>query len=135
MECIATYPAYELANSRQDALLAADIDAVVWYVPTGPDQIYFGSLPIYALVVPSTKIAEAVDMISLVADENDRCIYGCPACGSSHVVERSQSAAISFWCLMYVTLAVPGIIAMISIWARGRPYRCLTCGTKYRLKP
>ena len=135
MECIATYPAYELAQSRQDDLIAAEIDAVVWYVPTGPDQIYFGTLPIYALVVPSNQADEAIDIISLVADENHRCIYGCPGCGSSNVVERNRSASLTFWCLMYVTFAMPGIVAMISTRIRGRPYRCVSCGKHYRVKP
>lgn len=36
--CVATYPAYDLANERQVDLLAAGIEALVWYVPTGMEQ-------------------------------------------------------------------------------------------------
>ncbi|HWA25839.1 MAG TPA: hypothetical protein VG734_09270 [Lacunisphaera sp.] len=135
MKCIATFPAYELANSRQLDLLAANIDAVVWYVPTGPDQVYLGRLPIYALLVSSEQVEEAFELIRLVAEEDHRCLYGCPACGSSAVIELSQGAGVSFWLLMCVTFALPGLVTMLSMRARGRSYECLSCGTGYRLKP
>ena len=35
--------------------VAAGIEALVWYVPTGMDQVYLGTLPVYALMVPAER--------------------------------------------------------------------------------
>jgi predicted RNA-binding Zn-ribbon protein involved in translation (DUF1610 family) len=136
MKCIATYPAYDLANDRQIDLIAAEIEATVWYVPTGMEQVYLGALPVYALLVPPEKVEQATEIIQLVADESHQCIYGCPNCGSDRVKERSlEDSFLARWWVMVSTLAMTAFISMLVIRAKGRVYVCQACGRKYRKKP
>jgi predicted RNA-binding Zn-ribbon protein involved in translation (DUF1610 family) len=129
MKCIATYPAYDLANDRQIDLITAEIEATVWYVPTGMEQVYLGALPVYALLVPPEKVELATEIIQLVADESHQCIYGCPNCGSDRVKEQSlEDSFLARWWVMDSTLAMTAFISMLVIRAKGRVYVCQACG-------
>lgn len=135
MKCIATYPAYELANDRQIDLIAAEIEATVWYVPTGMDQVYLGALPIYALLVPPEEFDQAIEIVRLVPDDNHRCLYGCPDCTSDRVNEMNPQDSFLGQCMMVSTLGMTAFISMLVIRAKGRVYLCRDCGSRYRKKP
>jgi len=136
MKCIATYPGYDLANSRQVDLLAAEIDARVWYVPNGVDQVYFGALPIYALTVPPEDVERALQIISVYPDETHACIYACPHCGSGRVIEVSmESTVLGRWWMIAISLGIAGFLAMLWMRLLGRLYVCEDCRKRYRKKP
>jgi hypothetical protein len=136
MKCIATYPAYDLANDRQIDLIAAEIEATVWYVPTGMEQVYLGALPIYALLVPPEKAEQAIEIIKLIPDENHQCLYGCPNCASDKVSEKSlEDSFLTSGLAMASSLGMTAFISMLVIRAKGRVHICHDCGKKYRKKP
>jgi hypothetical protein len=136
MKCIATFPSYEEANERQLEILAADIDALVRYVPTGWNQAYFGTLPIYALLVPEEFSDQASELIQLSADEQHKCLYRCPKCDSNDTKEKSLEEGFGLGPFSFaLTLGSVAITRMIIVRAYGRKYRCESCGAEYRKKP
>lgn len=136
MKCIATYPLYEEAEERQLDMLAAEIDALVEYVPTGWDQVYFGTLPIYALLVPEEFADRALELIRLIPDENHKCLYRCPRCESDNIKEESLDQGFGLEPFSFaLTLGSVAIARMIVARVYGRKYRCRSCGTVYRKKP
>ena len=136
MKCLATYPSYQEANERQLDLLAADIDAMVQYVPTGFDQVYWGSLPIYALVVPPEQIDDAFEVIRLIADEDHRCLFRCPKCDSNDVRERRLDEGFGSGPFSFtLTLGLVAIARMLIMMRLGRKFECLSCHAVYRKSP
>lgn len=134
--CVATYPAYDLANERQVDLLAAGIEALVWYVPTGMEQVYLGTLPVYALMVPAERADEAREIIRLLPDEDHVCLFRCPHCGSEHVAPKSlEDSILTGWWSMVLTLGISTLIGLLHLRIAGAKFRCLDCGAAYRKKP
>ena len=136
MKYVGHYPSYGEANERQLDLMAAEIEALVFYVPTGMDQVYLGRLPIYALFVPEESAEAAREVLRLIPDENHRCLYGCPHCGSRDVVERLLDEGFGTgWFSLPLTFGVVAFSRMIELRVRGRRYVCRACGAVYRKKP
>jgi len=136
MKYITHYPSYWEANERQLDLMAVDIEAMVFYVPTGPDQVLLGRLPIYALFVPEESVEKAIDLIRLVPDENHICLYGCPDCRSNNVVEQTIEQGFGTGPIsLPLTLGIVVFSKVLKMRRSGRKYTCKDCGRTYRKKP
>ena len=91
---------------------------------------------IYALFVPEESAEAAREVLRLIPDENHRCLYGCPHCGSRDVVERLLDEGFGTgWFSLPLTFGVVAFSRMIELRVRGRRYVCRACGAVYRKKP
>ena len=136
MKCVATYPSYEEANERQLDLLAAEVDSLVEYVPTGFDQVYYGANPIYALTVSDDQVDQAIEIIRLIPDEHHLCLYRCPNCQSHHIKElRLDEGFGTGWLSLPMTLGIVAAVRWLRVRRLGRKYLCCDCGTEYRKAP
>ncbi len=129
MRYLASYGTYEMANDQQITLLAAEIDALVEFVPPGFEELRHQETrkPGYALMVEDEKFDEAVRMLSLQAEPDYKCLFSCPTCGSDNVKEIAPPLVGAMFLLF-----IPSVIAMTRRKTSGIPYRCLACGSRYR---